>query len=635
MNEFAHSDAVAGASRQRKRRRIAGLSVVAVVLVIMGTLAYFAHSVLQATQAVRADVNDATFAVRSGDTDAATAAVSDLISSSGELSRTTRSAPGLLMSQVPVFGASVSALGVMADSVNAMARSAEPIVARLSSADSTTAKIAALGESEAELRNLASTMQQAQDQLAIVDSAKLRFGLAEQAEELVRALPQAIGFVNAAADAAELLPDFMGVDGARTWLVLLQNPAEARGSGGLFSGYALVQVSNGSPAIVEANSRKATLDDETVPKKEEIPFRTVASTESVDLWGKFLAEWSSFNTSADFPTVAQLAMEGMEARGTPVDGVIALDPYMVQALLGGTGPVEHRGVIIDGTNAGDFFTRDLYAKYPDFDSVEAKDELALGLVYATIDSLLKRPLDFPTLISSLPPVVAQGHVKAWSPRPNEQEWFQDIGVAGDIASLDPGTMMIAFNNAVGGKLDAYVTPSVEVERGLCVVDGRDVDDYQMSVVTVTLRNDAPEGLPEYVDVRLDDADAPPGSTRTLVHVYGPADAAIEDVLVDGEIGALVAGYEAGRPVWGSEAEILRDQSATLRYVFVEPRGSASDPAVVMPGTAIAATVTVKDTESDKPCSTVAPTLPELDALLSEMAGTRSSDRAFPNTNRSP
>ena len=61
------------------------------------------------------------------------------------------------------------------------------------------------------------------------------------------------------------------------------------------------------------------------------------------MWGRDLGEWASFNLSADSPTTAKLAAAGMAKRGTPVDGVIAIDPYLVEALLAGTGPVEHEG----------------------------------------------------------------------------------------------------------------------------------------------------------------------------------------------------------------------------------------------------------------------------------------------------
>lgn len=588
-----------------------GFIALAVIGIVVGL--YSVSSMFWAVQGVRTDVVTVTDAVRGGDIGAAAQAVTALRDSSSELAVVTDSFPWRAAARLPVVGSSVSALRVMASGVRDMAQAAEPIADAVAQAGSTTAKVAALGDTEPELRRLALEMTALDAALADIDPSALRFGLDDQARDLWAALPGAISLVQATAEAADVLPGLFGMDGRRTWLVLLQNPAEARGSGGLFSGYALVEVADGEPTILKAETRKETLD------AFDLPFRSVVSPDSVQLWGDYLGEWASFNLSGDFPEVATLASAGMAALGTPVDGVIALDAYVVQALLAGTGKVEHRGVVIDGTNAGAFFTRDLYARYPDFDSVEAKDELALGLVYATIDSLLKRPLDFPTLITTLPPVVTAGHVKAWSPNPAEQAWFTEIGVAGDIASLDPGTMLITFNNAVGGKLDAYVTPQVVVERGICVVDGRGVGDYQLSLVTVTLRNDAPLGLPTYVDVRLDDPAAPAGSTRTLVHVYGPADAVIEDVLVGGDRGALVAGYEAGRPVWGSEAEILQGQTVALTYVFAEPRGLAAEPTVILPGTAIPATVDVVNVAGTQQCPADWLTHPRISALVASGA----------------
>jgi hypothetical protein len=89
----------------------------------------------------------------------------------------------------------------------------------------------------------------------------------------------------------------------------------------------------------------------------------VVSPDSAALWGPYLGTWASFNLSGDSPEVAALAVAGVAAKGTPVDGVVALDAHVVQALLAGTGKVEHRGVTSDGSNAAAFFTKDLYAQY--------------------------------------------------------------------------------------------------------------------------------------------------------------------------------------------------------------------------------------------------------------------------------
>jgi len=584
-------------------------AVIGAIVIVLVVGIYSATSMFWAVQGVRTDVDAATAAVQSGDISAASAAVGELVGSSTELAEVTGSGTWSLASRLPGVGPSISGLNVLATSVSSIAVAAEPVLTAISADGSTTQRVAALGSVQPDLENLAGVISAASASVDSLDPSTLRFGLGEQAAELQEALPEASTLVAAGADAARVLPALLGMDGRRTWMVLLQNPAEARGSGGLFSGYALVEMVDGKPTILEAETRKNALDE------FQLPYRDVVSSDSATLWGDFLGEWASFNLSGDFPEVAALASAGMAAKGTPVDGVVALDAYVVQALLAGTGKVEHRGVTIDGTNAGDFFTKELYAQYPDFDSVEAKDELALGLVYATIDSLLKRPLDYPTLLTAVPPVVETGHLKAWSPDPAEEQWLTSVGLGGDIDSLDPATMVVALNNSVGGKLDAYVTPTVTVYRGICVVDGAESADYQRSAIVVELQNDAPSGLPPYVDVRLDDPTAPSGSTRTLVHVYGPADAVIEDVVVDGDYGSLVAGPEAGRPVWGSDAEILQGQTARLTYLFSEPVGATPDVAAVVPGTAIPAEVSGVEVGGTESCPDALPKPQELEEQL--------------------
>jgi hypothetical protein len=590
------------------RRWIRWAVTAALVGLVIVTI-YSATSMFWAVQGVRADVDAAAEAVKGGDFSAASSAVTELADSSTELAGVTSSLTWSLASHLPVIGPSISALNVMASAVADVSVAAEPVLATIAEAGSTTERVAALGSSEDALRTLSSTIDSASSSVGALDPAELRFGLGEQVTELQEALPEAASLASAGADAAAVLPGFMGLDGRRTWMVLLQNPAEARGSGGLFAGYALVEVVDGRPTILEAVSRKESLDE------FELPYLDVVSPESAALWGQYLGTWASFNLSGDFPEVAALASAGMAAKGTPVDGVVALDAYVVQALLSGTGKVEHRGVTLDGTNAADFFTKDLYAQYPDFDTVEAKDELALGLVYATIDSLLKRPLDYPTLLSAVPPVVERGHLKMWSPQPAEEEWLTSVGLGGDIASLDPSTSLVALNNATGGKLDAYVTPTVTVYRGLCLVDSTGSEPMQRSAITVTLQNDAPSGLPEYVEVRLDAPDSPAGSTRTLVHVYGPAGAAIDEIYRDGDFGTLVTGPEAGRPVWGSETEILQGEDSTLTYLFTEPVTAGDSPGVTVPGTAIPAEVSVIEVGSSSPCPQRVPGELEIDDYL--------------------
>lgn len=609
-DSFTSADQSAASSESGPSRwRWVRWSVIVGVIIVIILGIYSATSMFWAVQGVRDDTYAASSALTAGDFSAAAPAVSALAESSTELESVTGSLVWSLASHLPGVGGTIAGLHQMAGAVAEVAVALTPVMDQVASAQGTTQRIAVLAQSSDQLRELADASLAAERRMSSLDPADLKFGLGEQLIALQDGLPQAADLAVAVADASEVIPDMLGMNGRRTWLIALQNPAESRGSGGLFSGYALVEFVDGQPTILEANTRKKTLDD------LDIPYRSVVDSDSAELWGPYLEKWASFNLSADFPTVARLAAAGMAERGTPVDGVIALDAYVVQALLAGTGKVEHRGVTIDGTNAGEFFTRDLYALYPDFPDVESKDQLALGLVYATIDSLLKRPLDYPVLVESVPPLVASGHLKAWSPNPVEEAWLQSIGLGGDLASLDPRSIVVSFNNSTGGKLDSYVTPSVQYDVGTCRYDTGEFAGMRQSVVTVRLQNDAPAGLPPYVDIRLDDPTAPAGSTKTLVQVYGPAGAGFTVAYMNGDVPGLARTSEAGRPVWVVQAEMNRGQTSETSIVFIESNEAVPDPAVVVPGTAIPAQIEVREIGSTTPCGEFAPTVPQVQALV--------------------
>lgn len=291
----------------------------------------------------------------------------------------------------------------------------------------------------------------------------------------------------------------------------------------------------------------------------------------------------------------------MKARGIPVDGVIAIDPFTVQAVLGGTGPVEHKGVTIDGTTAADFFTKGIYEDFPGFDDVDAKDELALGLLYATVDSVLKRPLDLRALADAIPATIEQGHLKAWVPDEQEQEWLDETGIADQLATLDPGSTVIALNNGVGGKVDAYVSVDVTQTIGTCTHTTRTFEGWQQDTLAITLTNSAPETLPTYVDTRLDDSDASRGSTKILVSILGIQGAVDEDLTLDGEPADYASGQAHSRSLWVTEAELERGQARTVTLTTNTPPGAPTPQSATVAGAYAPAAITTTTPNSTEPC----------------------------------
>jgi len=510
--------------------------------------------------------------VRSGDVKGLGASLREIQVSAQALETSTEAWQWQLASILPALAPTTRAVEAVGAAALTMSEATLPLADALTSSTGSTDLLRRVPELLPLLGQVSLGAQQASRNLTPAADSSALLGLPETALEAKDALDSLATTTDAILEHSTSLQDFLGFNGKRRYLVMLQNPAEARGSGGLFSAFLILELTDAKPVIVEANSRKV-LDELRIPTKGILDKKNTA------LWGKAQSKWASFNVSADFPHVARLAQAGMAARGTPVDGVIAIDPGAVGAVLAGTGAVEHDKVTIDATSAEAFFTKGIYALYPSFSDVEAKDELTLGLLYATMDSVLNRPLDLAALATSLPEAVADGHVKIWSADTDESSWLDQLGASGSLESADPETLAIAFNNGVGGKIDAYVSAAANLTPGLCVDPEFDLPGYRLNTLDLQVTNDAPADLPDYVDFRLDDGPRTPGSTRTLIHVYGPVGAVDMSATLDGAPIDLVTGTEAGRPVWASEMELARGETRTLAITFGELPRPRPEPAI--------------------------------------------------------
>ena len=132
-----------------------------------------------------------------------------------------------------------------------------------------------------------------------------------------------------------VLPDVMGTDEPRTYLILAQNEDELRPTGGFISGAGLVTVEQGD--ILELTFQDANVIDDWHNKPYEFPPEPY-----YELMGLELFLFRDANFWPDFPISAEKAMElyqyGQD-HAPDIDGVIAIDQQFVAMLLSATGPV--------------------------------------------------------------------------------------------------------------------------------------------------------------------------------------------------------------------------------------------------------------------------------------------------------
>ncbi len=381
---------------------------------------------------------------------------------------------------------------------------------------------------------------------------------------LNKALSSARGPLADAVPVLRTVPSMLGANGSRSWVVLLQQDAEARGTGGLVGAYAVVKTDHGKINLVKAESR-GELD-----RGPAIPAGAVPAGVK-QLYGSDLTEWAGFNASPNFPLTGQLAAAGWNARPRhrPLNYVAGVDQYVVAALLAATGPVTVRGVEVDQTNAVDFLSRDVYARWPDPTEV---DKVTTELVQAVFARFTVGKFDLRALVTAMREPLKQRRMLLWAADPDEQQLLKPLRVAGALPSKDGPFAMAVINNGGGNKLDAYLKVHTDYQPGRCT------DDNRVGQISVTLTNSAPRsGLPSYVNTRTDllqsgltGEQTHNGSNRILLDVYGPVGSNAALTTLDGTPLAPVVGADSNHTVWRVAVPIQAGQRRTVNVVMTTP-----------------------------------------------------------------
>jgi hypothetical protein len=312
-----------------------------------------------------------------------------------------------------------------------------------------------------------------------------------------------------------MVPRLLGQDGSRRYFLAVQTPAEARAGGGFIGSFGEIVATDGRLSL----TRFGRQDDLTLaPGRER---RTLEGPEDfLARYGRFApqAHWGNVNLSPDFPTDAQVIAELYpQSGGAPIDGVIAIDPAGLAALLGIVGPVEVPSwpTPISAVNALQVLLLDQYQGH----STRVGREDFLGdvaqVVWQRLTSGALPPV--PQLISAFAPAVRAKHLLLSSIRPEEQRLFHDMGAAGGMAPVAGDFLGLITQNAAGNKIDYFLRREVEYRAELDPENGR----LQASA-RIVLHNDAPaEGLDHGVIGNDLEPRLPTGTNKLYLSFYTP------------------------------------------------------------------------------------------------------------------
>jgi hypothetical protein len=411
---------------------------------------------------------------------------------------------------------------------------------------------------EQPLVDVAETLEGAAGRMDAVESSWLAAPVADRVNRVQNEVADARPDARLAADAVRVVPAIFGGQGESRWLVAFVTPVEARGRSGFMGNYAELTAVNGDVEMPRFG-RISELESGGTPG----PQRTLSGPDDyVARWARYepTTTWRNITMSPDFPSVGQVMAELYpQSGGSEIDGVIAVDPTALAALLTFTGPVTVPGVPepLTADNAAQFMLLDQYVELPD--TGERVDVLE-NLARTTFERLTSGDLPSPrTVADALGPAVRDGHIQLYGADADQQALFTEIDADGALPPVDGDFLAVVNSNAAGNKVDRFLSRDIDYRAAWDPASGE-----VAATVAVTLVNDAPRsGLPDYlIGNALGDEGVglAPGTNRTHLSVYSPL--ALEGAEVDGRAVDI-------------PSEVERDRYAYSLFVDVPPEGGAS------------------------------------------------------------
>lgn len=267
---------------------------------------------------------------------------------------------------------------------------------------------------------------------------------------------------------APILPELTGIEGEKTYLLLVQNNHELRATGGFITAVGMLRMENAEIAELNFSDSYEVANNEVDHPWSPEPMQKYLGVELM-----FLRD---VNWSPDFPTTAQLArtIYGLDA-GIHVDGVVSVDLNAVQTLMGGLGRIRLAGVDqpIDENNIIEQM-KIFWQKGSVDEETQAKEVVGVGdwwrqrkdfmplLGEAAITRIKNGDVDYVQLADAVQEALEERSIQVWLNDPAAAGHFADLGWDGGIrAQLDSDFLALIDSNFGYNKVDSVMEREVD------------------------------------------------------------------------------------------------------------------------------------------------------------------------------
>lgn len=562
---------------QRRRRwpwvLLGTFVVLGAIATVGGIFATQALGVRDDLMAAKSQLGSLTKAYQKGDAEKMQSIGSEALRLTSEAETTVQGPLWDMASAIPVVGVNIDAVRSATKATHIIVRDAlPPGIELLSTMSPDKLKVEGGGINLAPFQQAQQTLPQiktvlasAQAEVASIDRDALLPVVDDAVGQLITVVDQAGPMLDTAETLLPVALRLAGAEGPRNYLVVFQNNAEIRATGGNAATSTLIHAENGKIAKVEDDSVEDFYNAGVTGRlRSDLPAETLALYE----WD-FTKNAQNFTRTPDFPTTAQMFSQlWTQTNDSQLDGVISMDPVALSYMLKATGPVELKdGSEINADNAVKLLLNDTYEKFGT--NGLAADAYFADVASRVFDKIASGSWEPTKMITQLQRSVKEDRIYAWFPREDENALAVDLKIDGALTADNTKATQVGIylNNASYSKLEYFLSTSLNVT---CDATARTmttsltmtstVPGTKMSGYRLGYRNPS-MNLPRTTMILDTLYVAPPGSTITAIN---PADGDIKKWNRDGA--------EKGHPLASRTMLLKMGETKTVSFTTQLPEG---------------------------------------------------------------
>jgi hypothetical protein len=550
------------------------------VFVVLGAIAgvggLFASQALGVRDdlmAAKSQLGSLTNAYKKGDAERMQAIGAEALRLTTEADTTVQGPLWDVASALPVVGANVAAVRSATEATHIIVRDALPPGIELlgiMSPDKLKVEggginLAPFQQAQQTLPQIKGVLASAQAKVSGIDRGALLPVVDDAVGQLITVVDQAGPMLDTVEKVLPIALRMAGSEGPRNYLVVFQNNAEIRATGGNAATSTLIHAENGKIEKVEDESVEDFYKAGVTGRlRSDLPDETLALYE----WD-FTKNAQNFTRTPDFPTTAQMFSQlWTQTNDSQIDGVISIDPVALSYMLKATGPVPLKdGSEINADNAVKLLLNDTYEKFGT--NGLAADAYFADVASRIFDKIASGSWSPTDMIDQLTRSVDEDRIYAWFPREDENALAVDFKIDGALTADNTKATQVGIylNNASYSKLEYFLSTSLTVTCDAAtrtmttsLTMTSTVPGTKMSGYRLGYRNPSMD-LPRTTMILDTLYVAPPGSTVTAIN---PADGDIKRWNRDGA--------EKGHPFSSRTMLLKMGETKTVSFTTQLPEG---------------------------------------------------------------